>query len=116
FGSVDNLTSRDFVNLWNEKVSRIGGLPGSGVASTPAPISTPQPVSTGADDKEVAGLLAGLFGQQQQQQSPFATLVNQTPNNIPTAPIPEASPVPIRPVDPAQLLAIVARRQKLGTA
>lgn len=122
FGSVDNLTSRDFVKLWDDKVARFsGGSPSSMVASSPAPISTPQPVSTGSGNTEAAGLLASLFGQQQQQQreqqSPFESLMSQVgQTNIPTAPTPEASPGPIRPVDPAQLLAIVSRRQKLGTA
>jgi len=35
YGSVDKMTSRDFMDLWAEKVDRIGGGGGTGVASGP---------------------------------------------------------------------------------
>lgn len=42
FGTVDNLTSRDFVKLWDQKVARFSGEPVD-VKETPAPTTSPAP-------------------------------------------------------------------------
>lgn len=62
---------------------------------------------------DAGGLLAGLFGD---GGNVFQSLMASTPPPAPKVETAEIPTVPVRQVDPAQLLAIVQRRQKLGSA
>jgi hypothetical protein len=76
YGSVDNLTSRDFVKLWNDKVARYGGGASpeasapTAVASAGPPVSAPVAApaasspapATGSGSKPLLPMLAGMFG------------------------------------------------------
>lgn len=93
------------------------GSPGA----SPAAPAAPAVASAATPDADVgtAGLLASLFGDQQQKPA-FSSLMSELGrSSVPDAPklnTPNAPVVPIRPVDPAQLLAIVRRRSRLGTS
>lgn len=72
YGSVDNLTSRDFVKLWEAKVASHSGMPATAPSSPPVPSSDPSsPAPT-----QVAG--AGAVPQQP------ATGTSATPTPTPT--------------------------------
>jgi hypothetical protein len=47
YGSVDNMTSRDFLDLWRNKVARFSGDSGM----TPAPASNPGPVASASPSR-----------------------------------------------------------------
>lgn len=83
------------------------------VAPDPAKATTKSPGGGGSPlGGNADGLLAGLFG----GGNVFQSLMASTPPAIPTAPQAQIPTVPVRQVDPASLLAIVQRRQKLGSA
>lgn len=105
--------------------TQVAGLPGS--PSGPAPVrndqiaapapmavasATPAPSATTA--KDTGGLLASLFGKPGADMQ--TAMAGYQPPAIPTPPAPDAPADNRRPVDISQLLAILQRRQQLGTA
>lgn len=101
-----------------------GGISGPIQTATPTPVPTqfndfkPQPasrtmVASGGSSGDASGLLGALFGE---DQNVFKSLMSQAAQPaLMAAPAPQMSEVRTRPVDPSQLLAIVQRRQKLGS-
>lgn len=83
FGSVDNITSQDFVNLWNEKYSRLGGG------------------STGVTPQDRGGSMNGGYGMGPTGSAGIAGPVQtqEAGHDVPTqfadfgAPIPSSTPV-----------------------
>jgi len=135
FGSVDNITSRDFVSLWNNKVAHFGGSSSPSPQTTsqtfdpatgqlgPKPLAMlsnagrePSPTTVAGSSGETDGLLSRLFSAPDEDS--FKSLMAQAAPapQIPHAPTPQAPYVHTRRVNPAELLAIVKRRSQLGSA
>lgn len=60
FGSVDNVTSRDFVNLWTNKVARFAGQEAGEAQDSPSPLSqTSGPVANAGPNQSGSDPLIG---------------------------------------------------------
>jgi hypothetical protein len=63
YGSVDNLTSREFSQLWADKVGRFSGSPQMALASDVAAKTSPQATTPpNQGEKPVLDILAALLG------------------------------------------------------
>jgi hypothetical protein len=135
YGSVENMTSRDFTDMWANKVASFGGgqpaappkppvwtgegdsvetpVPGINV---PARTYVPPPEPVASPGGPLDGLLATLFPDQQPQQAQEQaqkkeeTFAAATPQGGV-----EIRPVPQRPLDLTKLRAMLANRRPLGT-
>lgn len=137
-GSVDNLTSKQFTEMWNAKVARFGGdaTPGqpeqtatASLATAPAPQGDPAPTG---------GMLGALFNEPSQTPQPSGGLLNGLKAFSETAPRqqqqqtqnpldekkddsqapdqPERLPKTNKAADMRRALASLQARVRLGTA
>ena len=75
FGSVDNVTSRDFINLWTNKVSRFAGREADGAQDSLSPLSqTSGPVANAGPNQSGSDPLT--------EQTPPGTDLPTKPGNI----------------------------------
>lgn len=101
FGSVENVSSRDFVNMWRRRVEGTAGLPTEAAAGVVAnPMSTPQ-----LSPEDAPGLLSPLAVRDASQatgQVPGVSYTPVIPQNAPgTGPGPAAGILGVPPQAPA---------------
>lgn len=105
FGNVDNVTSRDFVNLWRRRVEGTAGLPteaAAGVVANPAS----QPQYSAEDAPGLLSPLAVRDASQATGQVPGVTYTPVIPQTAPgTGPGPAAGLLGVPPQAPAGGLA-----------